>query len=321
MMKFSFYINSKADKTPLHCTIIAADRPQFLLQIIHGMGEHSGRYFPFMDRMAALGAACIIHDQRGHGKSLIDGKYGWCGVDGKRAVISDALTVSRAASLIYPELEKVVLGHSMGSLVARLLAAAHDDEISGLILTGSPSRRRISSLAAAWIYLWEVFAGDDFTPKRFNAFSDTIANRSFDKCEGDFSWISSDENVRKAFIADPACARPYTLEGFRTLFLLMRDTYRPTVWNIRNKSMPILFVSGADDPIARGRKSFNDSVNFMRDIGYADVRGIFHEGMRHEVLNDIGHEAVESEIVDFIYNIEKSRKSGNYPCNLHKFVV
>ena len=80
----------------------------------------------------------------------------------------------------------------------------------------------------------------------------------------------------------------------------MQDAYRTKDWHPKNPHMPVLFISGEEDPCLISHEKFQDAVNAMKKAGYTDVRSILYPGMRHEILNETGKERVWSDILEFI---------------------
>jgi alpha-beta hydrolase superfamily lysophospholipase len=106
--------------------------------------------------------------------------------------------------------------------------------------------------------------------------------------------------VVAAYDADERDGFVFTLNGFITLFSLMKRAYNPKDWQMRNPSAPILFIAGADDPCIISHKKFNEAVNFMRARGYQDVVSKLYPKMRHEILNERGKLGVWSDILGWI---------------------
>ena len=121
-----------------------------LLQLSHGMSEYKERYLPFMEFMAEHGVVCVIHDHRGHGKSVkSEQDLGFMYGAGGAGLVEDLFLVTKWAKKEYPDLPFVLMGHSMGSLVVRAYAKEHDQELDALIVCGSPSKNYLRPLGAA----------------------------------------------------------------------------------------------------------------------------------------------------------------------------
>lgn len=296
-------LESKADKLPLSVLIMTPDEaPTAIFQLVHGMAEHKERYRDFMEFMCQNGYVCIIHDHRGHGGSVkSDSDLGYFYDNGDVNVIKDIEQIGDYIDELYPDLPRYLFGHSMGSLAVRVYAAEHDDEIEGLIVCGSPSNNPAASFAIFLTDLISIFRGDKYRSKFIN----NIALGAFDKAtgeSGEFTWLSYYEANRTSFIDDEKCGFTFTLNGFKSLFSLIKQTYSPKIYDIRNKNLKILFISGEDDPCTINQKKFNESVTFMKDIGYKNIKSKMYPKMRHEILNETTKNEVYSDIKNFIEN-------------------
>ena len=92
----------------------------------------------------------------------------------------------------------------------------------------------------------------------------------------------------------------FTCNGFENLFRLLHTTYKKKGYNAKNKGLPILFISGADDPVIGTKKAWDKSVNFMKELGYERVESRLYEGMRHEIYSETGKEKVLDDLLQFI---------------------
>ena len=141
-MRYEGAFLSEADGLSISTAAMIPDQKPYraVVQLVHGMSEHKERYFPFMEYLAGLGYLVVIHDHRGHGKSVKaveDLGYTYGG--GAQAMLRDIGTVNRRLKAKYPDLPLILMGHSMGSLAVRAFAAKHDSCMDMLIVCGSPS--------------------------------------------------------------------------------------------------------------------------------------------------------------------------------------
>lgn len=272
---------------------LPAEKPVALVQLVHGMAEHKERYFPFMEYLASKGIASAIFDTRGHGESIADeSELGYVG-GGVPAVLADLVTINQGLRERFPGLPYTLMGHSMGSLAVRLYAQRYDHTVDRLIVCGSPSANPAASAGVLLAEAIALFKGE----KHPSPFLDKMAFGSFGP---EFCWLSSDEVQVQRYRDDPLCGFLFTAQGFATLFRMMRDVYRPAGWDMRNRTMPVLFVAGEKDPCIGSVKKFNGAVKFMRDMGYRDVRSILYPNMRHEILNEHGKEQVYEDLAAFL---------------------
>lgn len=302
MKHTSSSIDASADNLKISVLTISPDQaPKAFVQLVHGMCEHKERYIPFMEFLAANGYVCVIHDHRGHGasvKSSDDLGYFYDG--GFKAMIDDVHLVTRYIKGLYPSLPLYLFGHSMGSMVVRSYAKRYDNELSGLIVCGSPSRNPAAGLGKALAAVAGFFCGQHFRPGLIQKIAFGTFNSGLENAVSPNSWVCSDPEIVAAYDANPLCNYRFTANGFRNLFALMQDTYSRKGWKMDNPAMPVRFIAGEDDPCIAGLENFAKAVDFMRETGYTDVTSKSYPGMRHEILNEIGKEQVWNDILEFI---------------------
>lgn len=164
-MRREFTIQSKVDGLILDGLVVEPEegvKRTALLQLSHGMSEYKERYLPFMEFMAEHGVVCVIHDHRGHGKSVkSEQDLGFMYGAGGAGLVEDLFLVTKWAKKEYPDLPFVLMGHSMGSLVVRAYAKEHDQELDALIVCGSPSKNYLRPLGAAVGHAEAAVLGDE----------------------------------------------------------------------------------------------------------------------------------------------------------------
>ena len=265
--------------------VVPQGTPKGFCQIVHGMCEHKERYLPFMEMMAKAGYVCGIHDHRGHGKSVKDTRdLGYMYEAGPDAVLKDLLTVVTAEKERWPDLPYFMLGHSMGSLVARTYLKKYDGELDGVILTGSPSKNDLLDLGMLLGHGEALILGRHHRSKLLEAltFGPFAARFPKEKCR--FAWCCANPEIQKAYEEDPHCGFTFTADGFFALGELMKETYGEDGWQIHHPELPILFLSGEEDPCYQNRKKFAQAIEHLRKQGYRNVQGKLYPGMRHEIL-------------------------------------
>lgn len=145
MRTIQYSFPSKADGLEISCLAVVPElgrdeKYKGIIQIVHGMSEYKERYLPFMEYMAERKYVSVIHDHRGHGKSVRSKEdLGYMYGGGADAMLQDIHTVNCLIRDHFPELPLILFGHSMGSLAVRAYAAHHDGCMDMLIVCGSPS--------------------------------------------------------------------------------------------------------------------------------------------------------------------------------------
>lgn len=301
-------LHSACDGLPLSAAVIAPETEiKGIVQLSHGMAEHKERYFPFMQYLAAQGFAAIIHDHRGHGASVRKpDDLGYFYDDSARYIVEDLHQVTQYARELFPGCPLCLFGHSMGSLVVRSYLKKYDANIDKLIVCGSPSKNPLIGAALALTAVQKAFHGDRYRSELIQklAFGSYLKGLAGPASQGKplsaNAWLSVNEENVRAYDEDPLCGFTFTLNGFRNLFLLLRDVYSPRGWALKNPALPVLFIAGSADPVIAGAEKWRQSQEFLRKVGYSDVRGRLYQGLRHEILNEDSKEQVYADVAAFL---------------------
>ena len=280
--------------------------PKGILQISHGMSEYKERYLPFMEYLAKRGYICAIHDHRGHGKSV---KYksdlGYMYGGKEVALVEDLHQVTSWLKERYPGLPLYLLGHSMGSLIARNYLKRYDFELEKLILTGPPCENGAADVGLFLSRIEKRFRGAHHKSKLLEVMAFGPYALKFKEEKSRSSWVCSDKEVVKDYDASEYCGFTFSADAFESLMLLMKGTYSKKGWNLMKPELPILFLAGAEDPCAGGGRKFVKELQFMKAVGYRKVTGKMYPKMRHEILNETKKEMVYENIYQYL---ERKRK-------------
>ena len=300
-MKRNLTLHSRHDN--LNIAVLAMEpggTPESKLMLSHGMCGCKERFLSMMEYLASKNILCISWDHRGHGASVrAEEDRGYMYPGGYDALVEDMEMVIKWASDTYPGIPVYLLGHSMGSLAVRTLTRRDDSALSGLIVCGSPSRTPVARLVYA---LSSLMCHGGMGRMRAGLLQRIVSdryNRRF-ASEGYQAWTCSDPAEREAFAANPLCNFTITLNFACGLMGLMCEAYDEKGWKVSNPHLPVLFISGADDPCMISERNFHNSALAMVRAGYDNVSSVLFPYMRHEVLNEKGKTAVWDEIYDFI---------------------
>jgi len=259
------------------------------LLIVHGMQEHSGRYQLLANHLTDQGIAVLIYDQLGHGKTAInaEGLGYFQQSDPAGQLVQDALTMSTVLQQRYPDQPHFILGHSMGSFVTRCALQQAGDRFKGAIIVGTGGRQKGSTAFRALLAVLNSL----FPKKRsklINGIFDRRNNAGFknEPNQNNSNWLSVNKANRMAFIEDPLCGGLFTNNGFYTvLSLSLRATDKKLTKRIP-KNLPLLFISGQDDPIGDFGKGVEQTATQLRLQGQTDITVKLYKEMRHEILNE-----------------------------------
>ena len=269
------------------------------LLIIHGMQEHSGRYHEIAAYFSSHGFAVLTYDHPGHGKSVEKSEdLGYFQEDQPHEMlISDAKNMGDYLMGQYQHVPHYVLGHSMGSFVARCLLQKAGTKYDGAIIVGTGG-----SLPGIGLLKTFFSITNRFNPRRkpgFNQLFGNVNNMRFkrDKDYTRTSWLSLNPENRIAFENDDLCGQPFTNNGFLGLFSVYEMATRKDWSKDIPKSLPFLFLAGADDPIGEFGRGVRQSVDGLKRANFTNVALRLYSGMRHEILN----EAIRADVFNDIY--------------------
>ncbi|MFW5933485.1 MAG: alpha/beta fold hydrolase [Actinomycetota bacterium] len=253
-------------------------RPKAVVQLQHGMAEHAGRYRRFAEALTNAGYLVYAADARGSGRSAVNG-YGQWGPDGWPGWVDDLGRLVTRIREDEPELPLGLFGHSMGSFAAQQYLLDHAEEVDAVVLSGSTH--------VGWLV--PVLDADE--PADLSAFNQPFEHRT------GFEWLSRDEAEVDAYVADPACG--WEAPPLPDIDTLAAAADAERVAAIR-ADLPILIVSGLDDPLAQGGAAVEALAEQYRQAGLSEVEVKLYPEARHELLNETNRDEVTADIVAFL---------------------
>lgn len=268
------------------------DDPKGLFQIIHGSLEHKARYYDLCEFLNRNGYAVVISDHRGHGE-FINEKYPQGHFNGLEEVLEDLLRVTAFIKGKYPGKELSLLGHSLGSQLARVYIQNHDEELKNLILTGTVCYKRFAWAGPFLCDLMAFFKGGYDKPSQFL--------RKVSGLDKDQKlWISYSQENLKRKSEDKMFAKEFTIGGYQVVFQSNNEIRKVKHYRCKNPSLRILSLNGDGDFLTGYDKGLTTSMNYLKKAGYASVSYKRYDHMLHEVLNEDDHQKVYDDILNFL---------------------
>ena len=301
--KYESYFTSEADGLRISVLAVLPDEKPYrgVVQLVHGMSEYKERYLPFMEYLAENGYVSVIHDHRGHGKSIRDkDDLGFMYGDGADGMKTDMHTVNKGIHENLPGLPLILMGHSMGSLAVRAYAKDHDDCMDMLIVCGSPSKNPARAMGSAIARIEQALFGPRHKSRLLETLSFGSYAARFASEKNRHAWVCSDKKIYEEYAKSDLCGFTFSDNAYLGLFGLMKEAYDVKHWNCTNSKLPILFIAGAEDPCITNVRKFAQAVQAMRHAGYVDVKGKLYPEMRHEILNEKNKEQVYHDVVTYI---------------------
>lgn len=281
--------------------IIPTTEVKGVVQIFHGMGEHKDRYINFAKFLAKNGYAVYAHDHRKHGKSVKNPEdIGiFTSEDLWEDVVADCNLVNRVIKKEIPDKPIIILGHSMGSVIARKYISKYGNTVDLAIIMGTMAP---VFKAKAFAPLFIAGVSNIFNKK--NKRSDFLANllnkplnKEYEIKRTKFDWLTNDVKVVDKYIEDPLCGYSYSTKFYVQFFRALVDINTSDTI-LKTKDMPILFISGKDDPVGDKGEGVIEVRKLYGGYGYENLSVQLMENNRHEILNEIDHE----KTYDFVLN-------------------
>jgi len=247
-----------------------ADKPRGTVQLTHGMGEHVQRYDALARALTGRGLVVYGQDHRGHGATARSAdELGQLGPDGWTHLVDDIDLLMSRIHDEQPSLPLVLLAHSMGSFAVQQYLLDHSDRVDAVVLTGTTALDQLEP------------ALDLDKPIDLAVF-----NAAFQPARTEFDWLSRDEAIVDAYIADPRCG--FGMDADPGQVAAMRP------------DLPLYIAVGELDPVNANLALLNVLVDRYRAAGLTDVTVATYPGARHEILNETNRGEVVASILDWI---------------------
>jgi alpha-beta hydrolase superfamily lysophospholipase len=253
-----------------------------IVQIAHGMGEHSFRYAHVAEFLNQAGFHVYANDHRGHGRSAKGREsLGDFGAGGWNGLVADMVTLTRLARTREGRLPVILLGHSMGSFAAQQYVLDNSALIAGLGLSGS--------------------AAVDKLPIDPSQEADLTAfNRSFEPARTQHDWLSRDPAAVDAYEADPLCGFGINRKAMETMAASASRLIDPAALAQIRKDLPIYIFAGDKDPINHNLEWLKPVAERYRAAGIANVSEKYYPDGRHEMLNETNRDEVMRDLVSWL---------------------
>jgi alpha-beta hydrolase superfamily lysophospholipase len=273
------------------------------------MAEHSLRYEPLARRLCDAGIEVWVADQRGHGKTAADGvneagKGGLLGHcadrDGVSRVTADIRFLNGIIGEIHPGMPLFLLGHSWGSFVAQNYIENFGG-LSGCILSGTrgPDGLKIA-LGAPLMALIALAQGSRGGAVLSRYIVDGSVNKPFRPSRTPLDWLSRDEGVVDAFVADPLCGNLCSAGFYRDMIGTLKRIHKPAAMAGISRDLPVYIFSGSADSAGDMGNSPTALVNAYRSLGIKDLEFVLYPDARHETLNETNREEVTENLLSWI---------------------
>ncbi|MBS5934820.1 MAG: alpha/beta fold hydrolase [Clostridiales bacterium] len=274
-----------------------------VLQISHGMIEFIERYDEFATYLVQNGYAVVGHDHLGHG-STVNNQDEWgyfVEQEASQTVVEDVYRVTCKIKEIFPDTKLILLGHSMGSFIARRYLMTYGKELDAAIIMGTGSQPKLMLIAGKLIIkVLKLIYGDKHRSKFIEKVMFGAYNKRFSDNRNGKEWLTKDEEIRKWYCNEPGCSFLFTLNGYELILETLGFIQRQTNIDKIPKNLPIYIVAGKDDPVGNYGKGVERVYNVYKKTGIKDISIRLYENDRHEILNETDRQMVYKDILTWL---------------------
>lgn len=287
---------------------VPACKAKGIVQLVHGFGEHSRRYFHMIVKLMDAGFIVAADDHVGHGKTaVVNDTWGNWGHKGCKTMVEDEHTFKQIVQEKYPNLPYFIYGHSMGSIILRQFMAKYGDELTGAIVCGTVSKGAVPCEQGIELIkpLMEAGKGDESDPALLGNLLGGLFSRITEGVKIGNEWICHDPYVQIDHAQDPfdAFTKPTSNESLLQ-FIEMIYEVNSIEWAKKvPTTLPIYNIAGDEDPCGEFGEGVKEVSKWLEDTGHT-VKTKLYEGYRHEIHNyaDLKDE-VEAGIIEFLNGV------------------
>ena len=282
---------------------VPACKPNGIVQLIHGFGEHSRRYIHMISAFLDAGYIVAADDHEKKKKTaMVNNVWGDWGDKGCHTMMEDEHTLKKIVCEKYPNLPYFLFGHSMGSFITRDFIAKYGNELNGATICGTTGIfRGAKEVKEKLKEIIDAGHGEESDPNIVGSLMGWMCERCGEVQIGN-EWICHDPYVQKDHAQDPfdAFTRPTSNRSIYD-FIQMMLTIEGTQWAKKvPKKLPIYNIAGDQDPVGEYGLGVCQVSNWLVETGH-HVTTKLYSGYRHEIHNyaEIKNE-VEAGIIEFM---------------------
>jgi alpha-beta hydrolase superfamily lysophospholipase len=215
-------------------------------------------------------------------------------------LVEDVHKLSLAMKTEYPTLPLILFGHSMGSFIARAVLEKYADDYASAVICGTGGPDTPAGAGKLLASLLIALRGERHRSPFVTGVAFGTYNKKFEKGCDKNAWLTRDTAIVDRYNADPFCTYTFTLRGYHDLFTLVGKVNRRAWFQSLPKDLPLLVVSGAEDPVGSWGKGVSAVAKRLQGAGMKNATLRLYPEMRHEILNEIGKEQVWKETLEWM---------------------
>ena len=294
-------------ENPIHVYLYKPEKKiKGIIHVVHGASEHFARYGLFAEFLNKSGYLVIGCDFLGHGLSTETLDYvHFADKDGDILAYESVVLVKEYIEENYKEHDVFIIGHSMGSFLARKLILDFPDFYKKAVISGTAfSPQMVVTMGSFLIKVIRLFKG----PKHVSSMIQNMAidaNPNKMRKDGIISgineeWLTRDTEIQQYYKNSNMCGQPFTIQANLDMFKWLTFVNNKKNLNNGNKEMPLYFMSGNNDALSNYGKDIEKLFSVMKEMGYKDIQMKLFPDCRHEILNEVIKDEVYNEMLNFI---------------------
>lgn len=271
-----------------------------IFHIVHGMTEYIDRFEHIFSFFAENGYIVCGFDNLGHGKTVkSDDELGFIAhKNGWKYLINDCIAFGETVKSMYPSLPLYLMGHSMGSFIVRLSAEINPTLYKKLIICGTSGPNPLSKFGLYFSKLKKAIQGEKYISNTIYRLAFGSYNKKFENLS-DYDWLTKDRDVIEKYSNDKLCTFKFTLSAMTDLLTLLLNCNSKKWFENIKKELPILLISGEDDPVGNYGKGVIDVYEKLKSKN-SDVTLKLYKNCRHEIHNDSCKDEMFNDILNFL---------------------
>lgn len=284
-----------------------------VVQLHHGLAEHSMRYDRLGSVLAENGYVLNAYDMRGHGKTAEtaiakgEGRFGQLArKNGFETAVEDLAFIIESLKKDYPDKKIVLLGHSFGSFISQGYIEKYGERIDGCILCGTSGPQiPLAPIGKVVAKVVRAFKGPDATSKFLTKLSFGSYNKHIANPQTADDWISLNELNRQMYEMDKWCGFPLTVSFFVDITTALSTIHKKKNMKTVPTNLPVFFIYGKEDPVGGYGKTIEKLYEIYQKNGVKNLQIKGYENDRHEIFNEDDKETVEKDVLQWLSGVLK----------------
>ncbi len=278
-----------------------------VVQILHGAGEHMGRYDDFAQYLNSLGFHVIGNDHLGHGKNNLDSDSIFFDHSlGFHKVYEGVKTVRDYIGTHYPKQPVIMFAHSMGSFIGRYAIIHDHHRYDQALFSGTGTFSNFSMLFGKLLAkIIILFKGEKYVSNFFNhkvLDSHIRSMRRNGLINSRIEWISQRMDIQKDVANDPLCNKEFTIGAQKDILTFLPEIQNNRMIKGSSSATAIYFISGSQDGLGKYGEAAKKLYQIYDNCGYSNVKYSILNNCRHEIINEVDYEGHYQMIGNWMLN-------------------